>query len=609
MVVRCECLVIGGGAGGLMLALKLAQAGKEVAICSKQLLSDSSTWLHMGGLSAVPLVDGAPLQGDDFKSHIRDTLRAGAGLCNREVVERFVADAYRAAILPLINAGIPFTMSEPTVSRPASPVPRQQFEYSLQHEPGHSAPRIFHCGNNTGQVVMTVLIDQLRALPNVRIYERHMAIDLLTQRKIDALHFNTADGQSTVQKNPNADARGTDPDACIGAYVLDIDHNRVEAFCAAATFLATGGCGRVYTYTSSPDTATGDGIAMYFRLGYPVANMEFTQFHPTCLYNPTPKTPDERRVLIAEALRGKATGGKLVLTADSTEDLVLPYSPLGSAAGRDVVALAIDTEMKKHGLMHVYLNATPAMTGLPAEELIRQYPEVYHTCLAAGVDFTKEPIPVVPAAHFTCGGIPVDEHGCTAVPRLYAVGQTSCTGLHGASRLPNSSLTESILWALQASQHALNHALTPQITASVGLGVPEWQLGRAVQSKDEVQVAYHWDEVRRLMWNLVGIARTGERLLMAKKRIEVIREEIHRYYWHYMVTMPFLELRNIALVAEIIINSALRRAETRGVHVRIDCPEVAVGTRMDSPVESPAIRPQATHTCALAASPSNDFHL
>jgi len=315
---------------------------------------------------------------------------------------------------------------------------------------------------------------------------------------------------------------------------------------------------------------------MYYRLGYPVSNMEFTQFHPTCFYNPSPKSPDERRVLIAEALRGSSTRGKLVLHPDSTEDLVLPYSPLGSAASRDVVALAIDTEMKKHGLMHVYLNVTPEVTGLTAEQLINTYSDVYKHCLAAGVDITKEPIPVVPAAHYTCGGIPVDANGRTEVDRLYAVGQTTCTGIHGANRLPNSSLTETVYWALKAAKHASEHCCIPPVKEKVGLGVPEWQARDAVQSKDEVQVAYHWDEVRRLMWNLVGIARTGERLIMAKKRVEVIREEIHRYYWHYTVTMPFLELRNIALVAEIIINSALRRTERRGVHVRIDCPEVTI---------------------------------
>eukprot|EP00668_Euglena_longa_P016200 GGOE01020422.1.p1 GENE.GGOE01020422.1~~GGOE01020422.1.p1 ORF type:complete len:620 (-),score=210.28 GGOE01020422.1:780-2567(-) len=580
-----------------MAALQLANAGQQVIICSKQKLTDSNTWLMKGGLSAVPIVGGAPLEGDSFKHHIRDMLRSGAGLCKKEVVERFVQRAYQQAIQPLIAIGIPFTTSDfvppsPTTSG-SSPTERSQFEYSLQQEPGHSAPRIFHCGSSTGEEVMKVLVEQLRKNPNVRILEEHMAIDLLTQQKIDSLHLSFDLGNSVVQKissslsdNFNTGA----PDVCIGAYVLDEANNRVEAICAAATFLATGGAGRVYCYTSCPDTATGDGIAMYFRLRHPVANMEFTQFHPTCLYNPTPKTPDERRALIAEALRGKQTGGKLVLTADSKEDLVLPYSPLGSAASRDVVTLAIDTEMKKHGLIHVYLNATPEVTGIPAEELIHRYPEVYQTCLAAGVDFTKEPIPVVPAAHFTCGGIPVDENGCTEVARLYAVGQTACTGLHGANRLPNSSLSESIYWAMNASRHALQHVLTAEVKRSVGQGVPEWQLGRAVQSKDEVQVAYHWDEVRRLMWNLVGIARSGERLIMAKKRIEVIRDEIHRYYWHYTVTMPFLELRNIALVAEIIINAALRRAETRGVHVRIDCP----GYTMDKdylPAESPALVP------------------
>lgn len=591
MVITCDCLIIGGGAGGLMAALTLAKAGQKVIVCTKQKLSNGNTWLLKGGLSAVPLVDGQPLEGDSFKHHVRDTLRSGAGLCKREVVEKFVKGAYQQAIQPLIDIGIPFTTSTAVPDSPCgSPGDRSNFEYSLQHEPGHSAPRIFHCGSSTGETVLTVLMKELLELPNVTIYENHMAIDLLTQHKVEAMHisFNAADTNIACNRHANPGPSAS-PDTCVGAYVLNVATNQVEAFCAGATFLATGGAGRVYTYTSCPDTATGDGIAMYFRLGHPVANMEFTQFHPTCFYNPQPKSPDERRVLIAEALRGTGIRGKLVLTADSTADLVLPYDPRGSAASRDVVALAIDTEMKKHGLMHVYLNVTEAVTGIPAAELIQQYPEVHQHCLAAGIDITKEAVPVVPAAHFTCGGIPVDENGCTAVARLYAVGQTSCTGLHGANRLPNSSLSEAVFWGRTASQHALAHALTPAVKAGVGFGVPEWQLGRAVESKDEVQVAYHWDEVRRLMWNLVGIARTGERLIMAKNRIEVIREEIHRYYWHYMVSMPSLELRNIALIAEIIINSALRRAETRGVHVRIDCPEWQP-TEEDS-ADSPQLKP------------------
>jgi L-aspartate oxidase len=414
-----------------------------------------------------------------------------------------------------------------------------------------------------------------RAIENdlIHIYEDHMAIDLITDCKVQNLDASIGpNGETLVRpcaKKKEKVGRAISRDTCVGVYALDTKTGSVSSFAAQVTFLATGGAGRVYLYTSNPDTATGDGLAMYCRLGYPISNMEFMQFHPTCFYNPNPKCPDQRRFLVTEALRGKKAGGRLTLSKNSTEDFVkaLGYHQDGSASTRDVVAKAIDTEMKKRGMPHVWLNVTPEVTGMTAEQLKTGYPVIYKHCLECGVDLTKEAIPVVPAAHYTCGGIPVDLNGCTQVERLYAVGECSYTGLHGANRLASNSLSEAALYGVQAAEHAIS-----KMNGSDRFweGVPEWQVGLAKQSRDAIQVAFHWDEVRHLMWNLVGIARTAERLLMAKARIEIIMDEVNRYYWNYFVTKDLLELRNIATVSEIIIQSALLRPESRGGHCRVD---------------------------------------
>jgi len=566
MVIITDALVVGSGLGGLMAALRFAKYGKRVAVCSKAEMHECNTWYAQGGVSAVPLENGVPVNGDSFQNHIQDTLAAGAGLCQREVVEQFVEKAFTHTIETMIEFGVEFTKGK-----------AGGYQYSLHQEGGHSAPRIFHCADHTGQAIMEALIKRARECPLITIYERHMAIDLITQSKLQRTHaFLGEAGETLVQlrPEPKAPSEGaaarTSGDTCYGAYALDVAHNRVVAFAAQVTVLATGGAGRVYLYTSNPDNATGDGLAMFARLGYPLGNMEFMQFHPTCFYNPNPRYPDQRRFLITEALRGRNVGGILTLSKTSKEDFVkaLGYHPAGSASTRDVVARAIDTEMKKRGMPHVWLNVTPAVTGMTAEQLKAGYPFIYQHCLECGVDLTQEAIPVVPAAHYTCGGIPVDIHGATRVGRLYAIGECANTGLHGANRLASNSLSEAALYGVEAADHAVAHAMPTG--ERHWEGVPEWQVGLAKQSRDAIQVAFHWNEVRLLMWNLVGIARTAERLLMAKARLEMILEEVNRYYWNFYVTKDLLELRNIAIVSQIIIRAALCRPESRGGHCRLD---------------------------------------
>eukprot|EP00667_Euglena_gracilis_P005630 EG_transcript_5672 len=561
MVITTDVLIIGSGVAGLMAALRFAKGGKRVAICSKAEMKECNTWYAQGGVSAVPLENGIPVAGDSFKNHIDDTLKAGAGLCQKEVVEQFVEKAFTHTIETMIDYGVEFTKAK-----------SGGYTYSLHQEGGHSAPRIFHCADHTGQAIMEALSQRARESPLITVYENHMAIDLITQAKLQKTHaFLGSAGESMVQLRPQTKSLvKTAGDTCYGAYVLNVTANKVVAFAAQVTVLATGGAGRVYLYTSNPDTATGDGLAMYARLGYPICNMEFMQFHPTCFYNPNPRYPDQRRFLITEALRGKNVGGILTLSKNSKEDFVkaLGYHPQGSASTRDVVARAIDTEMKKRGMPHVWLNVTPEVTGLTAEQLRNGYPFIYAHCLECGVDLTKEAIPVVPAAHYTCGGIPVDMHGLTKVGRLYAVGECSYTGLHGANRLASNSLSEAALYGVEAADHAMAHSMPEG--DRWWEGISEWQAGLAKQSRDAIQVAFHWNEVRLLMWNLVGIARTAERLLMAKTRIEMIMEEVNRYYWNFFVTKDLLELRNIAIVSEVIIRSALLRPESRGGHCRLD---------------------------------------
>jgi L-aspartate oxidase len=402
---------------------------------------------------------------------------------------------------------------------------------------------------------MNSLISRAVMNSNITVYENHMAIDLITVSSTTPQPPDRAD-----KENLHAPSSfDTASDTCIGAYVMDAKGSRVVTFAAKSVFLSTGGSSRVYLYTSNTDTATGDGVAMYLRLGYPAVNTELTQFHPTCVWNPNPKNPDQRRFLVPEYIRNEKIGGILTLHADDTDDFIktLGYdSILGSRSSQALCAEAVDAEMKTHALQYIFLNATTKVTGKSAEFLQRTFPTVDDYCHQCGIDFTKEPIPVVPAAHYTHGGIAVDENGCTAVRNLYAVGETATTASHGSRNLTEVDiLGEAASDGIKAASHMIDRL--PLLT-SVNQ-IPEWQVGSAVVSQDEIQVAHHWQEVRRIMWNLVGITRTSERLLMAKRRLELIQEEVVRYYHLYIVTPDLLELRNIALIAAVMIASALRR--------------------------------------------------
>ena len=539
--MKTEVLVIGSGIAGLRAALEMSKRGHRVSVVTKRRITDANTYYAQGGIAAV---DPDRLDGDSFELHLKDTLNSGDGLCNQEVSKYFVENSFSKVIKPLMEFGVEFT-ENPDESETG-------YKYVLHQEGGHSRKRVYCVNDYTGRAVEEKLVDLVQSDKNIEIYENHMAIDLITRNKL------------TCESGK---------DECLGAYVLDINKESVRTFDSDIVFLATGGVGRVYLYTSNSDTATGDGIGMAYRAGLAVTGMEFVQFHPTCLYTPSPKTPEERRFLITEALRGKSAGGILTLSRDSREDFIKSkgYHEDGSAATRDIVARAIDSEMKMRGIEHVYLNATSDVTGKTPEQIKNGFPEIFSRCLQTGIDMTKEPIPVVPAAHYTCGGIVVDRNGLTQIPGLYAIGECAYTGIMGANRLASNSLSEAALFGLLAAEHA-DRTIKEGRKDARACRPPEWDTGRAVKSQDMVQVSHNWDETRRIMWNLVGIVRNEERLKMGLNRIRLIKREIRKYYWDYIITVDLLELRNIIDVAEIIISSALKRKESRGTHYRLDFP-------------------------------------
>ncbi|HWV99258.1 MAG TPA: L-aspartate oxidase [Candidatus Acidoferrum sp.] len=514
---RFDFLVLGSGIAGLTFALKVASRGR-VAIVTKKDRAESNTNYAQGGIAAVTSKE------DSFELHVRDTLEAGAGLCKEDVV-RIIIEEGPARIAELIELGMHFSEREIPRSHGAR-------ELDLGREGGHSKRRILHAKDITGREVEQALLAAVAARPNIEIFENHLGIDLITSQKLGYV----------------GDHR------CLGAYVFDKATGQVERFAAPVTLLATGGCGKVYLYTTNPDIATGDGAAMAYRAGGSVGNMEFIQFHPTCLYHPKAKS-----FLISEAVRGE---GAVLKTLDGAE-FMDRYHPLKSLAPRDIVARAIDSEMKKSGADHVLLD----ITHKPARFIIERFPNIYQTCLRFGVDITKEPLPVVPAAHYQCGGVVTNVDGETEIAGLYAVGEVACTGLHGANRLASNSLLEALVCAHRAAAQILASPPKPS-----DIKIPPWHAGNAHNPDELVVVSHNWDEIRRAMWDYVGIVRTNKRLQRAQKRIANLQEEIQEYYWDFIVTSDLLELRNIATVAEIIVASALQRHESRGLNYNLDYP-------------------------------------
>lgn len=513
-----DAIVIGSGLAGLNLALRLADHC-HVAVVTKRSIDDSATNWAQGGIAAV--LDDA----DSVESHIQDTLTAGGGLCD-PVATRFVVEHSRSAIDWLIDLGVPFT--------------RDEGGYHLTREGGHSARRVIHVADATGASVQQTLSQKVRQHPNISLFDQHIAVDLITGTKL-----------------------GHPSQRCWGAYVLDLDNDHVITLGAPNTIIASGGAGKSYLYTTNPDTATGDGIAMAWRAGCRVANLEFIQFHPTCLYHPQAKS-----FLITEAMRGE--GGLLRLPPElGSARFMLDHDERAELAPRDIVARAIDYEMKKHGLDCVYLDMTHKGDGF----LRTHFPNIFARCLELGIDITRQPIPVVPAAHYTCGGIVVDLAARTDIEGLYALGEAACTGLHGANRLASNSLLECVVFGATAAADILSQqpAEIPEL--------PRWDDSRVTDADEEIVIAHNWDELRRFMWDYVGIVRTNKRLERARHRIHLLEKEINEFYANFRVSNDLIELRNLVLTAHLIVECAMQRKESRGLHFSRDFPDLLPDAR------------------------------
>lgn len=517
--MKFDVVIIGSGLAGLSVALHLAENNQVAVVTKRHLLDGASNWAQ-GGIAAV--LDS----GDSYAQHIADTLVAGAGLCD-EAATRNIIEHGREAIEWLISQGVPFTRDGSA-----------ELGYHLTREGGHSQRRIIHAADATGHAVQVTLEEKVRKHPNITVLENHYAIDLITSDKLE-------------QKSSSPQ--------CVGLYVQNAVTGEVITIAAGHTVLATGGAGKVYLYTTNPDTATGDGIAMAWRAGCRVANMEFIQFHPTCLYHPYAKS-----FLISEAMRGE--GGLLKLPPEAGAAagyrFMPEHDPRAELAPRDIVARAIDFEIKKRGLDYVHLD----ISHQTPEFLQEHFPTIYARCMELGIDISKEPIPVVPAAHYTCGGVVTDMYGKTDIAGLYVVGESAYTGLHGANRLASNSLLECVVLGRAAALEIDNNP------RSIHTTLPQWDESRVTDADEEVVISHNWDELRRFMWNYVGIVRTNKRLNRAQHRIALLKEEIDEYYANFRITSDLVELRNLVEVASLIVNSALLRRESRGLHYSRDYP-------------------------------------
>lgn len=515
-----DVLIVGSGGAGLTLALKLAEHGFKLAVLSKFALTEGSTFYAQGGISAVFDAD------DSIESHIEDTLDAGAGLCDPDIVRLTVMHG-KSSINWLRSQGVIFT-GEETESG--------EFKLHLHREGGHSHRRIVHTADATGKALSLSLIERAREHANIELFENHNVVELIT--------------------SPSAASGSPNGKRILGAYVLDAQEQKVKTIAARAVVLATGGANKVYLYSTNPQSSSGDGIALAWRAGCRVSNMEFMQFHPTCLYH-----PEARAFLISEAVRGE--GGKLILPNGSP--FMQNYDVRGELAPRDIVARAIDAEIKKRGIDCVYLD----ISHKPQAFIREHFPTIYQQCLDYGIDITKQPIPVVPAAHYTCGGVLTDSYARTDIANLYAIGEVACTGLHGANRMASNSLLECLVFADRAHIDLVKKL--PKIAPPPTL--PAWDESQVSDSDEEVVVSHNWNELRNFMWDYVGIVRTDKRLHRARNRVELLKKEIAEYYGNFRVTSDLLELRNLVIVAELIIRSAMLRKESRGLHYTLDYPE------------------------------------
>ncbi len=537
---KYDVLIIGSGAAGLSLALSLPET-LRIAVLSKETLTEGSTVYAQGGISAV--AD----KNDTIESHIEDTLDAGAGLCSEAVVRKVVTQGPKA-LKWLLDAGVPFTKDETLDSDGIDGL-------HLTREGGHSKRRVAHAADASGYAIETTLLGRVKQRSNISLFEFHIAVDLITSRKLKLLQRNNVN---------------------LGAYVLNRKTKEISIFRANFTVLATGGASKVYLYTSNPDGASGDGIAMGWRAGCRVSNMEFMQFHPTCLYHPHAKS-----YLITEAVRGE--GGKLLLP-DGTR-FMDKYDKRGELAPRDIVARAIDHEMKCLGIDSIFIDISHRSKKFITEH----FPNVYATCEKFGYDMSKNPVPVVPAAHYTCGGIVVDENGQTDVDNLYAIGECSFTGLHGANRMASNSLLECIVYGQFCAQDIIKKRDNP----STDFDIPQWDESRVTDSDERVIITHNWDEIRRFMWDYVGIVRSTKRLERARTRIDMLLHEIDEYYTNFRITSDLLELRNLAEVARLIIRSAQRREESRGLHYTLDYPQANPDLEQINTILDPIGRPSS----------------